>query len=1604
MADKVLIEFQIVQKGKQISVVQKETDKLAKSTDRAEKATKKNTKATDKYNRVAKGAAGISSNQTKNFSKMQQSVDGGEGGGSGGLVRAYALLAANVFALSAAFGVLSRSAQVDTLTASIEKLEVVSGKSIRSVARDLQEASGFSLDFASSLRSTSLALSAGFEADNIRELGEVAKNAAVSLGRPLADALDRIFRGVIKVEPELLDEIGLFVRVDEAASRYADSIGVATSELTEFQKRTAFAQEAIEQGTKKFAAFSDIDPDAFAKLGASFFDLAQDGLSLVNRVLVPIIQYLEENKGLLIGLFAAIGLSILKSIVPAMGQFRLSARKAATEATEDFEKFKEEIAAGAAAQKANAIAAQENAVKADKAALKTAQSTTKKTRAYQSEAKGLKLANAELAKASTLGEKSAALDTKIIALEKSKATAKGSTRKIISDNVAALKAEKIATEDLIASELKLTAIQNAPDVAVKAKKGSFMNLEEIRLQKVALRSLALENVSTTASNEGLRAGFARLKLEMAGLPPITAANAVGFGSLARASFYLSGALTIVSIKLSELMMKLAPFMPFIMVLVLAFPMLTKAMGFGSKSAEEYSAALDKTAEMLDNFREKLINANEVLNNNDSSMEAQVDAQIAFRRAISETSQTLLEQKGAYDKYVQDTNQFVRFFGDFGNKGAIKLVKDEVTALGETLMEVGALGSAGEGILLEAISTEDLAKVKELNAKRVETAEKIEKSQERLARIQREMNSGVRFRFNEELGFNEDLINLRNREHRLQRRLNKEIKNDRKEINKIAQEGTKLVTEEGTLFGRLTKQQSEGADAMENSKSAIDGAIDSARAFKKQFITKSDVDKPLASFRQISTALELQNDKGEKTKLLTEDRATLLERIEDTKNDIITLMSKENREAFRNADTEKEKLKIIANQRDIYAKSRVTQLATKNLLNEIKQIEKSISAIRKETIVGINKGFSLQKQERDLQLEIKKANLSNVLTAANLTRAEAERLSKLKVNSELVEKIVEAGGKEGEGLTAVLQIRELNLALIQQEIDAKTEGSKKEIEVLNLLSKRLKAQEKLNSLTLESSKLSRQIGFFGEGGGTSLNNTRSQELLIEGERVRLKTAEKRAEIEKALIKAQYAILKTELAVLNEKKQFAGIQGFNFEETMNSLMNAEEILIKSIDQGLENAADNFMLSLLKGFEKGFSNFTTEIGGAAASNSGLNTFIDQLTLGDTTLSKLQQNKQKLLSEQKDLQDKLNNLRTTDSMGGVMPGAGAVGQLLVSDLQKVEQGLKSIDMAMAAMNIDLATAALMRFSDQLSKLGTGGELAASLATFSAAMLQSFTAMGQVIETEGATKVDKFVAAANAMSTVIAGFSSVLQADTKNRIANIDQAIEAEKRLDGKSAQSVQKIKQMEAKKEQIAKKSFETNKKLQIAQAIISTAAGAAAAYAIPVIGPALAAMIVALGMAQVAIIKKTSYQSTGGDVPAPNTSLSIGSRGSAVDTAQNATGGELNYLRGGDTSGTNLGGAGGAMGRKGYANGGEGIVVGERGPEIITPTEPVDITPNFALGGGTTNVNFSINAVDATGVEDLLVNQRGNIIRMIREAANENGEDFLTQVDPMAYGSNS
>jgi uncharacterized coiled-coil protein SlyX len=71
------------------------------------------------------------------------------------------------------------------------------------------------------------------------------------------------------------------------------------------------------------------------------------------------------------------------------------------------------------------------------------------------------------------------------------------------------------------------------------------------------------------------------------------------------------------------------------------------------------------------------------------------------------------------------------------------------------------------------------------------------------------------------------------------------------------------------------------------------------------------------------------------------------------------------------------------------------------------------------------------------------------------------------------------------------------------------------------------------------------------------------------------------------------------------------------------------------------------------------------------------------------------------------------------------------------------------------------------------------------------------------------------------------------------------------------------------------------------------------------------------------------------------------------------------------------------------GQPVLVGERGPEMFIPNTSGQITQNArGTGGGSTNVNFSITTLDASGFADLLNENRGTISNIINQAVNERG----------------
>lgn len=314
--------------------------------------------------------------------------------------------------------------------------------------------------------------------------------------------------------------------------------------------------------------------------------------------------------------------------------------------------------------------------------------------------------------------------------------------------------------------------------------------------------------------------------------------------------------------------------------------------------------------------------------------------------------------------------------------------------------------------------------------------------------------------------------------------------------------------------------------------------------------------------------------------------------------------------------------------------------------------------------------------------------------------------------------------------------------------------------------------------------------------------------------------------------------------------------------------------------------------------------------------------------------------------------------------------------------------------------------FLKSLRSLGPQGEFVASVYEGVKTMSMGLTNFAKEIEKNGMS----IEAVADLASAALNTIMSVTAAASNAKIANIDKEIAAEQKRDGKSAASLAKIDAMEKKKDSIARKAFNTNKKLMLAQAVISTASaiamtlGQGGMFAIPI-----AAMIGAMGLAQIAIIAGTQYESNYSpkSLSTPST-LSIGKRGDSVNLAggPNANaGGEVGYLRGAAGTGTNasnynrVGSAYGGEMMRGYGN--RGFVVGEKGPEIINPDTPISVTPaNDVNSAQPINASFSIQALDASDVKKVLVDNRGNIIQMLREAANNSGQGFMEDVNVNVY----
>lgn len=1444
----------------------------------------KATTATDKLNKSAatfgktqaqsyrgmQGVAGNSSNLTKNFSKQREAI----GGGSSGLVGAYAILASNLFAAQAAFGALARAAQVDQLREGLDFIGYAAGQNLQRVSKGLVEITGAAVSTEQALKSTAMAISAGFSTVQLKQLTEVAKGASIALGRDMGDALDRLVRGTAKLEPEILDELGIMVKLDAAVQKYATQLNVAANSLTDFQRRQAFLNATIEEGLDKYQDIAAaVDPNPYDQLGASLNNLSKQLLSFLNNTLKLSdgVKFLANNTTAMAGVATALGTSLSRMIAPGM----FSTAQAAAESSDAFLNHKKQMLGTIkVAEKLPPIYGE--AIESIKAG-----DMTKVSAAQDSLNKSFSTNMSILRKWKKEGRES-----KDLFQEKSAYVEDISARLSQLNDI-----EKTSIESQ-ARQASASSIQNAASLNLKAA------FQDLGVQMENEKELRKEQINST--KKGTRAyGKMRIgAIRLAGSAKILGA------AFATALPYIGLIVTAATILYSVIKDKFFPedlVKNRIKEAAEAFGEFEKITSRFFKSSSEGGKALAESyigvAGVLDQLKSQQSGVASVILTDIVSQSSKVTTELAKQKAALEDNSkkvvTTVVGAGTYgsQSVVRGENE-----GEFKERKALEL---------QTVQETQAK-------LTKIVESEEARRKDAF----LETSNSFIKNVEIQRKVSEASGRSTPFNTAAMTSYIAELTTL----------------------NTKLDKGTISTEEYQIQLGILRDNAAGIADSFKSISSAV-GDFNSIMTKQTSKIKKPFEDLEngangvLDKFKQLSAKeLKLSSTRGDATQIkeLKETRELLAELDKEIKN-----MSLPDGFEKSVAGVKKYREAIIKAQEDLAALAK-TEKARQSSAKALKEVAGQLYYAT--DIVANAEQSALEASIARVEKEIStKTDLLNINKDDAATTKEIARL-----NAQLT-------GLQGQRVSDAL-------------IEAQHKKSMLKVAEKDLQISNLKAANAQKIKTIEASLMR---------GGSSEKAVQEFQL----------------KVDQADIAINAAIAENELALsrLEIEKEILRIK---FKESGDGIDADEQAVLDRLD-GIIGKQKTLNAEKAKGTRLGKTGVIAEGLGAPASSTGVKVLDD----GNKSLTGV-----KVAQAQQDAAEaNLTKLKEN----------------VKASAEEIKLAQETVTAASAATQAKVVSHIAGTFSslgESFASLGPEGELVGAMSQGLGLMMTTLNDNLSVVADTGASVGDRVQAGLAIAQSALSTFASISKAASNARIAGIDKEIAAEKKRDGSSQASLAKISAMEAKKDKLKRKAFEQDKKMKMASVIMNTASAIMGVWNVqePYLGPALASaytgLIVGLGAAQLAAISGTSYDG-GGSMPSAGPSkVSVGNRQNTVDLAKaGSPSGELAYARGDRGTGnmTNF-----TPAFTGYraAGGNTAFMVGEQGPEMFVPDRPGSILPadETQAGAGSTpvNVSFNINTVDNTGVEDLLTNQRGYIIGMIREAANAHGETFLEQVDERAY----
>jgi lambda family phage tail tape measure protein len=626
--------LQVTDDGSTTQKRTQETQRLNAELDKLESSNKRRSAAAAKaentdYN-AARAVGGGTGAAGRDFGKEARAI--------GGLIGLYATYAATVFAVEAAFRKLKDAVDVENMTKGMDQLAAKSGVALGALSRQFVEATGSAISMKEGIDAVAKASSAGLNNTQILNIATGAQKAAAALGRDLPDSITRLTRGIAKLQPELLDELGLYSRLGPAVDQYAASIGKSSHQLTEAQRVQAFSIKVLKELNEKYGDIT-VDVNPYDKLLATLTNLTQTGLNFINIFLKPLASILSESPIALTGALLLLAKTVFEKFIPVMSDMREASRQEAEHLAQ---------IAKAKSDAANAAFKQQGLIRAEE----------------------LKAANDRLAD----------LHTEMLAQEaiKNKASREG-----WSERAKLIAHEKTDINDLHEEDLKyleskkgksqeVLADQRATAAAIRAlrdiDKQEQMQLEQINKQKPGFGSPAymLDRDAQGAAKKALQKGIVANTLETAGTEGFIKAmqkmmkqiedEKLGFfrGTMTG----ITGAIGAAAVRLAQFANVIGGALMVVGVAIGVFQLLGLMFNKATLELELFDKALK-------NAKETASTATSVFKKYGDSIT--VDSLLAKTKAINNIAASLEELPRSQEKAADKMSNFEKLFDNFAPK-------------------------------------------------------------------------------------------------------------------------------------------------------------------------------------------------------------------------------------------------------------------------------------------------------------------------------------------------------------------------------------------------------------------------------------------------------------------------------------------------------------------------------------------------------------------------------------------------------------------------------------------------------------------------------------------------------------------------------------------------------------------------------------------------------------------------------------------------------------------------------------------------------------------------------------------------------------------------